>query len=802
MALTGRKRKSSEKEEQHPLEDNWELHSGELHRFFECEQAVNVPTGTLAAKAVGDVDVPSMEPASTLAHCGTEFDIKDRRDESTGEAQRNDSAGSLPRTSVECGFTEASGGQGAPESQKCSILTELQIRGNLLGTNLPGSVHGSEEPEIKSTVVPGGAGGQHSDQLMHEEEKGPGSCGENILGVMQGVQESAPTKVRLRRRMGAWDFRDRERRNHCESQLMGRCLRKGENNGEGERPQVEEESNEEDRKDEGSANSDSDKGVTTRSSGPLVSEVFVHRAFLSDGHGKLNPADDCERRSTAVTSAPDESLGSDPKKEGPSRPGASATHTVRESKCLSTESFSQVIDSTPLAPPFVQTTSEGQENPCEMEGFLFKERANDEEEEILLRDEPQKSMRLEAMNYTVMEEDKVLGFTVPQSDTQHRSLCDTLPQENAPSSAQPGVLPVVTAGCGALGNTSKDAVQLLSVKPCSAADFPGCTELEEETRAGANSHTLHKLNDGEARCLGAVPAWELSANIGTNLLCDNPLAGDCRASLSVEDIGELEEYRGNTCGADLVTGTRKPPATEPIPPKIALEVGGPFPPSCAAVKVDAHVAQVNCQTETRMNSDPASLKGTTICLIQQTDSEDKTAPPHSVDAPTLRDLEAACLASSGGPAVTSVSPPASVEDPLSWKNLVQNLSTEVRDESLSPVDGGSLDTCLSSAASRSSMPNSPPACTVPTVLDPEVSFSLFSLSDSQIDNLMLSQMDDQAPYPTEEEEDATELMCGLIKELSSLNQTVMAAHRELESLRRGNKTSRPPITWSSCPPKH
>ncbi|KAI9544085.1 hypothetical protein NQZ68_005134 [Dissostichus eleginoides] len=39
-------------------------------------------------------------------------------------------------------------------------------------------------------------------------------------------------------------------------------------------------------------------------------------------------------------------------------------------------------------------------------------------------------------------------------------------------------------------------------------------------------------------------------------------------------------------------------------------------------------------------------------------------------------------------------------------------------------------------------------------------------------------------------EDATELICGLIRELSSLNRKVMATHRDLENLRCSSKTSR------------
>ncbi|XP_041696940.2 RNA-binding protein 25 isoform X2 [Coregonus clupeaformis] len=71
------------------------------------------------------------------------------------------------------------------------------------------------------------------------------------------------------------------------------------------------------------------------------------------------------------------------------------------------------------------------------------------------------------------------------------------------------------------------------------------------------------------------------------------------------------------------------------------------------------------------------------------------------------------------------------------------------------------------------------------VVDPFRALALDYVSDSQLNTITLTEEE-------EGEEDATELVCGLIRELSSLNRVVMATHRELETLRRGNKTARPP----------
>ncbi|XP_058496335.1 uncharacterized protein LOC131466836 [Solea solea] len=70
---------------------------------------------------------------------------------------------------------------------------------------------------------------------------------------------------------------------------------------------------------------------------------------------------------------------------------------------------------------------------------------------------------------------------------------------------------------------------------------------------------------------------------------------------------------------------------------------------------------------------------------------------------------------------------------------------------------------------------------------------LDDVSDSQLNTIILTEEDVMESKKTPDSadfKDATDLICGLIRELSSLNHKVMATHRELENLRRGNKTSR------------
>ncbi|XP_075946581.1 uncharacterized protein LOC142948437 [Anarhichas minor] len=70
--------------------------------------------------------------------------------------------------------------------------------------------------------------------------------------------------------------------------------------------------------------------------------------------------------------------------------------------------------------------------------------------------------------------------------------------------------------------------------------------------------------------------------------------------------------------------------------------------------------------------------------------------------------------------------------------------------------------------------------------DPFGSGYLDYVSDSQLNTIILT----EEVVMEEDHEDATDLICGLIRELSSLNRKVMATHRELENLRRSSKSSR------------
>ncbi|KAM7418750.1 hypothetical protein PAMA_016057 [Pampus argenteus] len=79
--------------------------------------------------------------------------------------------------------------------------------------------------------------------------------------------------------------------------------------------------------------------------------------------------------------------------------------------------------------------------------------------------------------------------------------------------------------------------------------------------------------------------------------------------------------------------------------------------------------------------------------------------------------------------------------------------------------------------------------------DPFGSGCLDYVSDSQLNAIVWTEevMDkdkDRDLGSSDCNEDATDLICGLIRELSSLNRTVMATHREIEHLRRGSKSSR------------
>ncbi|XP_028828185.1 uncharacterized protein LOC114785771 [Denticeps clupeoides] len=67
--------------------------------------------------------------------------------------------------------------------------------------------------------------------------------------------------------------------------------------------------------------------------------------------------------------------------------------------------------------------------------------------------------------------------------------------------------------------------------------------------------------------------------------------------------------------------------------------------------------------------------------------------------------------------------------------------------------------------------------------------SFTSISDSQL--ITVTELKEhRIPECPADLEDGTQLVCGLIRELSSLNRIVMAAHREVENIRRGSKATK------------
>ncbi|XP_073328401.1 uncharacterized protein [Pagrus major] len=78
-------------------------------------------------------------------------------------------------------------------------------------------------------------------------------------------------------------------------------------------------------------------------------------------------------------------------------------------------------------------------------------------------------------------------------------------------------------------------------------------------------------------------------------------------------------------------------------------------------------------------------------------------------------------------------------------------------------------------------------------MDPFGSLYLDYVSDSQLNTIALIEeevMKREEDFVSPDCHDATDLICGLIRELSSLNQKVMTTHRQLENLRCSSKTSR------------
>ncbi|KAB5523694.1 hypothetical protein PHYPO_G00155470 [Pangasianodon hypophthalmus] len=121
------------------------------------------------------------------------------------------------------------------------------------------------------------------------------------------------------------------------------------------------------------------------------------------------------------------------------------------------------------------------------------------------------------------------------------------------------------------------------------------------------------------------------------------------------------------------------------------------------------------------------------------------------------------------------------------------------------LDQNACDTSVNPSVAEQQVcnPSSTPAASeLPQETDLSVPSLLYSMTDSQLHKIALSMELEDEPIPEgcDQQEDATELVRGLIGELSSLNRTVMAAHREMELLRRGKLPKAP--NRRLCGPRH
>ncbi|KAK7161129.1 hypothetical protein R3I94_003958 [Phoxinus phoxinus] len=81
----------------------------------------------------------------------------------------------------------------------------------------------------------------------------------------------------------------------------------------------------------------------------------------------------------------------------------------------------------------------------------------------------------------------------------------------------------------------------------------------------------------------------------------------------------------------------------------------------------------------------------------------------------------------------------------------------------------------------------------PAEPDPSSPSSIHSVTDSQLNNIPLSLEDFPIVEDTCDLEDATDLVCGLIRDLTSLNRIVRDAHRNIGFVQQGRKPTRPPF---------
>ncbi|KAJ8383709.1 hypothetical protein AAFF_G00215510 [Aldrovandia affinis] len=608
---------------------------------------------------------------------------------------------------------------------------------------------GEREKEPISVQLMEGTGDDPSGKPDPGEGWGNGSDAEQFWSLAGDQCKDGPTKKKVRKRMGMWGFGERERKSHCEGQLAGRNQKKGESEIATERE------GKVGRGDEESL-SDCCKEVTEkRPEMPKSSTVANSRT-----EGTLDTAWGLASQPRRLPSAPDlccstpsPPLDSIPEEE-PSQPGRNAPHTVGQQPFPAGKTIAGATKTSPSTTHTEKTAGGEDTSPC---GTGEEASAKDVTGAAScgsrgvpcaeLGDTGCQAWRGEGGRRTgnpcaVQEEDCDLGITVLEEEARGpgRRGASSVQSITARASSDPGASPV------------SDPLEAKTAHvPCGAA-----------VRAPSESTPL----PAPSLLLGAEHTGP-----GSPQRCTTPLQGGPAAEDNAEPLESEEKTRGDTGESvktqwrEAVTETVEAPAAGLTGSKASPEEHCPPPQHCVTVSVDVHVRQADCRTETQRASDQASN--------MNPDTGGQVLQNMVVSSHDVQDTGSECGHQS--PVCVSVSPPVCEDRTLPCDtDLVQNFSTQpFTAQSPKPRD------------------------------DPDSVPSLGSLSDSQLNSITLSETEDHATDPADEQEDASELVCGLIKELSSLNQSYSNGHPSgaglLPSWQQGPEAAPPPSV--RLPPK-
>ncbi|XP_064179678.1 uncharacterized protein si:ch211-286b5.2 isoform X1 [Anguilla rostrata] len=631
----------------------------------------------------------------------------------------------------------------------------------------PGATDGVTGEDGEKEKPTDGPGDHPSDQPHLGEGKATAPDPEPLRSALGDQCEDGPAKKKVRKRMGVRGFGERERRTHCEGQLGSRHQKNGESEKGRERERKVDQEYEE--------HSDCHEEVTWKSLEKPTSSIAANGTNLGTAEGMPDTALGLAGQPEVPRSASDLSLpiplDSVLEEEEPSQPELEGSDKIPEQPFTVGKTVAGETKSGHSATYSEKTTGGEGTRPCgpgeasEEDGLVVSGGGSRESHVELGGATCQEwgdVRRCTGSPCSVQAEDCDLRVTALEEVGQGQGRCGTgrVQQREAPkvlgcSSCEPeitlglnplesGTLPVP---CDGVAREPFEGIRLLDPSSFVAsqtsdgvegAGFAGGTDLASCGPQGPGEKS------GPVAPVGEVCVGQGSSQGCASLSQGAPVTEDIR-----EPPGLREEPHGDREDA-IATHSHDPARLLEEPHAPGLTGPGASPeerrhPTAhrGPVSLEVHLSRAN-HTETQRTSDQASLGASTGNRDQHQDSgETGSGSGHP------------------GPVCASVLPPVCEDKPLHRDTeLVSSFNTRPF-TALSPKPSGDPDP------------------------DPEAPTSP---SDSQLNNIALSEMEDSpTPDDADQQEDASDLVCGLIKELSFLNRTVMAAHRELDNIRRGNK---------------